>query len=353
MDTKKYKVTGSILKAENSDGSIRIRLISDALDRDSEVLMPKGAVIKNWKSNPVWLWAHNIEAFGGLARPPIGKGLVDTVEQTDQTFDLNVMFDEKNDPFAKMVADKHRDGFLNASSVGFMPITVSQDIHHEGQKGVTHLKFEVFEGSSVPIPSNPTALQLNQAGEFFEKCKGFGFESKHFDRWFKVANWSDEMIEDATISENVKVNLNYEIIDLSKDRKTNNLDPNPVKLGSNGSDEGHYSTYSDEEFTNNSDEILLEEHLKHLYSQLESQFEALGLIKIGAVLSKKNKAIIQGAHDALGKLIEADKVEEPKEDEKVFEELTALLKSSKEFFDLSNSESNESDILKTLNDIKI
>ncbi|KKK74683.1 hypothetical protein LCGC14_2881310, partial [marine sediment metagenome] len=166
----KYKVAGQVSKA-NDDGSINFHLITDDLDRESEVLLPMGAVLDNWKKNNVWLWAHNIEAWGGLERPPIGKININTIEQTEHFLGIDVFFDEKNDEFAKMVAAKHRDGFLNATSVGFIPITVSTDTVKPDQKGVTFEKFEVLEGSSVPIPANPAALQQNNWGGFVDDCK--------------------------------------------------------------------------------------------------------------------------------------------------------------------------------------
>lgn len=221
----KYKVAGQVLKA-NNDGSIRFRLITDGVDRDSEVLLPMGARLENWKANPVWLWSHNIETWGGMARPPIGKGNPETVEQTEHFLDLDVKFDENNDPFAKMIAAKHRDGFLTATSVGFIPITISSDTVKPDQKGVTHQEFEMLEGSSVPIPSNPEALQQNQWGGFVDDCKKYGFGNINMKVWMKMAGWTDEQIKDSLPNDNLTVVIpydktnvtateNYEISDVS------------------------------------------------------------------------------------------------------------------------------------------
>ena len=205
----KYKIAGQVLKA-NDDGSIRFRLITDGVDRDSEVLLPMGARLENWKSNPVWLWSHNIETWGGMARPPIGKGNPKTVEQTEHFLDLDVKFDENNDPFAKMIAAKHRDGFLNATSVGFIPITISSDTVKPDQKGVTHKEFEMLEGSSVPIPANPEALQQNQWGGFIDDCKKYGFGDINIKTWMKMAGWSDDEIKDGLPNDNLRMNIPYE-----------------------------------------------------------------------------------------------------------------------------------------------
>ena len=210
---------GSIIKA-NDDGSIRFHLITLTVDRDSEVLLPKGANVKNLRKNPVWLWGHNIEAFGGMLRPPIGKQLMKTLEITEEFYAVDVLFDEQNDPFAKMVAEKHRNGFMNASSVGFLPTSVSNTQILDGQKGVTYEKFEVLEGSSVPIPSNPAALQQREWGEFLDACKGQGFNFDGIKSCLKMAGWEKVDIEDALPKGNQI--SNYVITDVSEETVSEN-----------------------------------------------------------------------------------------------------------------------------------
>jgi len=62
-----------------------------------------------------------------MIRPPIGKGIYKSIEQNKEHFDVDVLFDEKNDEFAKLIANKVRDGFLPACSVGFYPVVISKD----------------------------------------------------------------------------------------------------------------------------------------------------------------------------------------------------------------------------------
>ena len=69
-----------------------------------------------------------------------------------------------------MVAEKHRNGFLNACSVGFMPIEwIAQYDNDEVPQNYTISKYEVWEGSSVPVPANPDALNLSAWYQFIEK----------------------------------------------------------------------------------------------------------------------------------------------------------------------------------------
>ena len=193
---KKYKLHSTVIKA-NDDGSIRFRLIDKTLDSDSEVLLPDGARTDRIKKNPVWLWCHNIEMWGGTVRPPIGKMLLKTIEKTEKFFDVDVMFDEMNDDFAKMVAAKHRSGFLNACSVGFDPITVSRDTVYPNQQGVTYEEFMINEGSSVPIPANPNALQQKEWGEFLETCEKSGLKLSNMKAMAQKIGWEPEIVEDA------------------------------------------------------------------------------------------------------------------------------------------------------------
>jgi len=188
---------GSVVKA-NEDGSIRFKLITNDVDRYSEVVLPFGAQLDNWKSNPIWLWGHNLEKYGGMLRPPIGKININTIEQNDDALEVDVFFDEiGQDAFAAMIADKHRTGFLNACSVGFIPITISKDTVKTGQKGVTHVKYDVLEGSSVPIPANPNALQQKEWGEFYEACIKNGSTIESMSTYMKVMGWEDDIINDA------------------------------------------------------------------------------------------------------------------------------------------------------------
>lgn len=155
-------------KADGLDeGQIPMNFVTDSLDRDSEVLMPKGAQLKNYRKNPVYLWAHNW--FEDL--PPIGK--VSKIKVDSESFRGIVDFD-LNDDFAAMIYDKYKNGFLNASSIGFIPIAVDATPVHEGQQGVTFTKYEVLENSGVPVPSNPDALQMNDWKELVDECGKFG-----------------------------------------------------------------------------------------------------------------------------------------------------------------------------------
>ena len=150
-----------------TEGQIAMNFVTDSLDRDGEVLMPKGAQIKNYRKNPVFLWAHNWRE----EEPPIGK--VAKMKVDTESFRGVIDFD-LNDDFAAMIYEKYNSGFLNASSVGFIPIAADSTPQHEGQQGLTFTKYEVLENSGVPVPSNPDALQMNDWKMLVDECGKFG-----------------------------------------------------------------------------------------------------------------------------------------------------------------------------------
>ena len=152
---------------ELPEGQIPFKFITGALDRDSEVMIPMGAQLKNFKKNPVFLWAHN---FGQLL-PPIGK--VVKMKKDSESFRGVVEFD-LNDPFAKLIYEKYKEGFLNAVSVGFIPLAVDVEPRVDGQQGFTHTKYEVIEISGAPVPSNAEALSMSEWKEFAEVCSENG-----------------------------------------------------------------------------------------------------------------------------------------------------------------------------------
>jgi hypothetical protein len=268
----RYKFTGQVSKA-NDDGSIRFNLITRNIDRDGEVLLPMGAKTNNLVKNNIWLWCHNQEAYGGMIRPPIGKMKIDTIEQTTDVWAVDVIFDEKGlDPFAAMVADKHRNGFLNSTSVGFLPITISERPEFDGQKGVTFLEYEILEGSSVPIPSNPNALQVREWSDFVASCKSYGFTDVNLKDAMQSAGWDKYVIDTSLPTGAVQVE-----IELKK------------------------SMPFDEET------VIPEIRQRSLF--------LTDNVKSGRVLSEKNRNLIKDAVSALQSLLEATN-NEPEEPEK-------------------------------------
>jgi len=176
LDVEKAK------KGEPGD-PIRWRLTERMVDRDGDVVEPKGGQLKEFKKDPVVLWSHN----RGFEAPRPAIGIIDpkSFEQTEEYLDADVIFDVKNDEFARMIDGKVRDGFLRTGSIGFRPLTIGREPVLPGQKGVTFLKWNLLEFSIVNIPANPGANR-REWEEFIEACKGFGDEyAPDPERFFK------------------------------------------------------------------------------------------------------------------------------------------------------------------------
>ncbi len=174
VKAEKRYAPSHVLKA-NDDGSIKFRLTERRVDRDGEVIESDGGRLENFKLNPIVLWGHGRTGLmGGIqgseSPVPIGKVSPDSIKQTKKFIDGNVIFDEEGkDPFAEMIGDKVRNGFLNTGSIGFIPITVSEEAVLPNQNGVTFVQWELLEFSIVPIPALQTATARREFDDLVSK----------------------------------------------------------------------------------------------------------------------------------------------------------------------------------------
>lgn len=155
-----------------------------ALDRDREVLIPKGAMIEEFMKNPVMLHIHN------YSHVPVGKVISVDVKKDEVTFDFNFAPTE----LGKQLEDLYSKGFMNAFSVGFYP----HKYYWIGEETADQIKvdlpdgksenfdissykirprgvisqWELLEISPVPVPSNPEALLQRSANYVVRKCFG-------------------------------------------------------------------------------------------------------------------------------------------------------------------------------------
>lgn len=132
---------------KEEDGVLDVSVASaNVVDRDGEIINQDGWDLRNFKKNPQLLWAHNIREV----KPPLGK--VSKIwfegEGRAKVMKFKALFDME-DTFAADIFRKIKKGFLNAFSVGFMPLE---------KDGITYTKAELLEISVVPVPSNPAAL---------------------------------------------------------------------------------------------------------------------------------------------------------------------------------------------------
>lgn len=152
----------AIVKASSDPDSRDVRFIASTAtpDRYGDTVNPKGWHTDTFNKNPVFLFSHESRNF------PIGK-VTSTWEKAGKFMaDVSFMPEGMHD-----IADKAwsmlKGGFLNAVSVGFMPIKQEPIYDDDGHwKGTKFIEQELLELSLVPIPANPEALQVARSFNF-------------------------------------------------------------------------------------------------------------------------------------------------------------------------------------------
>ena len=78
VENGRRKLVDEVVKEVKDDATITMVLTRRVVDRDSEVIEPKGGRFENFAKNPVFLWAHMYR------EPSIGKVMMDTMERSDE-----------------------------------------------------------------------------------------------------------------------------------------------------------------------------------------------------------------------------------------------------------------------------
>jgi HK97 family phage prohead protease len=152
----RFKTYDTEIKAEGGESRrVQFLISTDAVDRDNDVLDPKGWQLENYMRNPIIPFAHDYKSL------PVAKCL--KIGTTPKGLEALAEFPPKGTyQFADTVYDMLKAGFLNATSVGFRPLDFEPALD---RKGFNFKSQELTEFSIVPIPSNPQALvQQRSAG---------------------------------------------------------------------------------------------------------------------------------------------------------------------------------------------
>ena len=152
---------------------------SATLDRYDEIIRPEGWQLDNYRRNPVFQNAHQ---YGDIIFT-LGKALITEVRATPRAHLFQrIEFAVDVNPMARIAYGLYQHRFLNAVSVGFIPLRWQNEDGSE-HSGISNFKSEISEGlfqrssegpsprriyleqellevSAVGIPANPEALQL-------------------------------------------------------------------------------------------------------------------------------------------------------------------------------------------------
>lgn len=157
MIRKTFNVESRAVDPEQ--GIFEAMISTEAVDRQGDIVVAAGVKLENYLKNPVVLFGHNYysaEAVVGRAlevEPIPGKG----VRARWQFAPANVSED------ADQIRRLWAGGFLNATSIGFMPVgepVRRTNAEGESDGGFIFPEWELLEFSIVPVPANQEALRL-------------------------------------------------------------------------------------------------------------------------------------------------------------------------------------------------
>lgn len=134
----------------------------ESLDRYNEIITADGWVLDTYLKNPVFQDSHD---YSTILRT-IGKATVTQVR--DGKLFQRIQFAIDANPLAKIAYALYKGGFLNAVSVGFVPVKWQNGDANSGFAR-KYTKQILLETSAVAIPANPNALQLAYDAGAIEK----------------------------------------------------------------------------------------------------------------------------------------------------------------------------------------
>mgnify|MGYP001560382615 CR=1 FL=1 len=133
-------------------------------DRMGDVIQSAGWQLKQYRKNPVFLWAHRYD------EPPVGKA--NRIWMEDGKLKFHVQFPSQEEyEFADTIYKLYKGGYLRATSVGFKPLESEPLEIKEGEEDfpghqpTRYIRQELLELSGCPVPANPNALaEAKEAG---------------------------------------------------------------------------------------------------------------------------------------------------------------------------------------------
>lgn len=147
-------VRTTVTQAADQPGAVIDFVSSDeTLDRYGEVIAPEGWRLANYRRNPVFQNAHQC----GDVLYTLGRALITEV-RNGRLFQ-RIEFAVEANPVARIAYELYRGKFLNAVSVGFIPLRWENGGPNDPWVR-RYVDQELVEVSAVGIPANPNALAL-------------------------------------------------------------------------------------------------------------------------------------------------------------------------------------------------
>lgn len=155
---KVLKFFSVVSKAVDVDAGIyEVMISTEATDRQGDIVRATGAKLENYLKNPVVLWAHDYD------QPPVARALSIEVIPGSGVKSVFQFPEWGINPQADVVHRLWAAGFLNATSIGFIPLeskNVDGSSGDDWYKPKDFVSWELLEFSIVPVPANQEALRL-------------------------------------------------------------------------------------------------------------------------------------------------------------------------------------------------
>lgn len=132
----------------------------EVIDRDGDVIVVKGINLKEYKKNPVVLFAHDHRGI------PVGKTKRVWVDGNELKFKIEFATADEN-PMAESLFRLYKKGFMSSFSIGFIPDFQTMEYPEQKSRGKKKQprciinNSELLEISCVSVPANPSALMAS------------------------------------------------------------------------------------------------------------------------------------------------------------------------------------------------
>jgi len=229
------------------------------IDRDGEIVVPKGIILDHYRQQPVVLWCHDYHQL------PVGKSL------WVKNDELGLISKTKyaSHPKAQEIFDYRREGFPMAKSIGFIPFEYATPDEYDslnfqklgieegsvaGSK-VIFTKALLLEYSDVPVPSNPKALQIAIS-------KGLVSRDKILDYYGKDTLDEVDRLDNALQTEiKESFNITTEVSDNGEQEKANQEAEEVKATAATSSDNGQEGQGEEKEIKFDIEEVVVENNI--------------------------------------------------------------------------------------------
>ena len=140
-----------IKKVDEESNEITAIVSDESVDRYGDIILQDGWDFTDFEKNPIIFANHSYDV-----EKIVGKAV--SWEVKEKKLFMTIRFNVETQ-LGKDVFSMFKNGFLNAFSVGFMPLEAGYE-KREGKDIFVIRKAQLLEVSAVGIPANPNALKL-------------------------------------------------------------------------------------------------------------------------------------------------------------------------------------------------